>query len=106
MNCKSGDLAICVNAPPWAIEFIGRIYRVKQLIRFNNFPSFWTMYEGDLRTKGGQMANGIEDKYLKPIRPVNYDAIDEMNLLAGIPPKFTDKEIAAAKLLRKKAVTR
>ena len=88
MNCKPNQVVVVVRTPPWATEFLGRIYRTRALFSQPVGPSFWLMSEGNLVARDGSKVDGIEDKYLKPIRPVGEGETDEMVRIAGKPTQF------------------
>ena len=75
MNCKQGDLAIVVDAPPYAQEFLGRIYTCKSLTAGITGASAWYV-DGNTESKSGYDVKCIEDMFLKPLdAPLNDDEI-------------------------------
>ena len=73
MNCKQGDLAIVVDTPPYAREFLGRIYTcLKQTESITGAPAWYV--EGNTISKDGANVKAIEDMFLKPLdAPLNED---------------------------------
>lgn len=81
MNCKQGDLAIVVDTPPYAREFLGRIYICKaRTVNLYRQPSW--IVDGNTITKDGRDVGNIEDMFLKPLdAPLNEDeTINEKEL--------------------------
>ena len=77
MNCKKGDLAIVVNAPPYAQEFLGRIYTCKALTAGTTGHPAWYV-DGNTESKHGYDVKCVEDIFLKPLdAPLQEDFLVE-----------------------------
>lgn len=75
MNCKKGDLAIVVDAPPYAQEFLGRIYVCVSYTLSNLGKPAWNV-EGNTISKDGWNVKAVEDMFLKPLdAPLNDDEV-------------------------------
>lgn len=75
MNCKQGDLAIVVDAPPYAQEFLGRIYTCIDLTTSDFNQPAWKV-TGNRKCKDGRSIVCIEDMFLKPLdAPLNDDEV-------------------------------
>ena len=75
MNCKQGDLAIVVDAPPYAQEFLGRIYTCVSLTASDLNKPAWKV-DGNTTSKHGLIVKCIEDMFLKPLdAPLDDDEV-------------------------------
>lgn len=84
MNCKPGDLAICVSADN--LENVGRIFEVVRPFPFARQPAWWLHGRGVI---DGEVANSgwLHDYELRPLRDSGGE--DETLTWAGKPVKAT-----------------
>ena len=84
MNCRIGDLAICVRSQ--VPERLGTIVKVVGPAA-DGAPGWWTV-ECDLPCPS-LLGWRARDDFLRPIRDPGDDATDEMLLIAGNPQEVT-----------------
>lgn len=80
MNCKPGDLVVCVRTHPQFSQFIGRVFTVTHLS--SKWKNNWHT-EPKQYLDGGPLYVVFSDSCLRPIRP--NDGEDEMLRIAGRP---------------------
>jgi hypothetical protein len=78
MNCKPGDLAICVNS--YFREDIGKVVTIFRMSEYL-YPGCWESVERVKDAKGNLIY--WHDKHMRPIR--DNDGEDEMLRIAGKP---------------------
>lgn len=79
MNCKPGELVVCISSPAFP-ELVGRVFTVTRIC--NAWPDSWDTDPPQFVARFRKPVSFM-DSTLRPLRDGN--GTDEMLLLAGIP---------------------